>query len=151
MRTRIEIQVADDVDAPVRATALRRWAKAALAAIDEAGSLCIRIVGADEMADLNARYRNKQGTTNVLSFSFTDMVEPEGGERLLGDVVICAPVLAAEAALQAKSESDHCAHLLVHGVLHLFGYDHETAADAQVMEGREVAILSTFGIGDPYQ
>jgi probable rRNA maturation factor len=129
---------------------LRRWARAALDGIGETGSLCIRLVGEAEMTDLNVRYRNKQGATNVLSFG-VDMVAPDGSERLLGDVVICAPVVTAEASLQGKSEADHFAHLVVHGVLHLCGFDHETAAQAQVMEGREVAILTTLGINDPYR
>jgi probable rRNA maturation factor len=146
----IDVQTAPEVDASPRAASLRRWARAALESIGESGSLCIRVVGADEMADLNARYRNKQGTTNVLSFT-ADFVAPNGGERLLGDVVICAPVVATEAAQQGKAEADHFAHLVVHGVLHLCGYDHENAADAQVMERREVAILSALGIDDPYR
>jgi len=146
----IEIQLASDVPAPPRAASLRRWARAALDGIGESGSLCVRVVGVQEMADLNARYRHKQGTTNVLSFA-ADLVAPDGGERLLGDIVICAPVVAEEAAQQGKSTSDHFTHLVVHGVLHLCGFDHEQAADAQVMESREVAILSALGIDDPYR
>ena len=146
----IEIQLAGDVAAPPRAASLRRWARAALDGIGESGSLCVRVVGAQEMADLNARYRHKQGTTNVLSFA-ADVVAPDGGERLLGDIVICAPVVADEAVQQGKSTVDHFAHLVVHGVLHLCGFDHEQAAEAQVMESREVAILSALGIDDPYR
>ena len=86
----------------------------------------------------------------MLSFG-ADLVAPDGSERLLGDVVICAPVVATEASLQGKSEADHFAHLVVHGVLHLCGYDHETAAEAKVMERHEVAILSALGIDDPYR
>jgi len=142
--------MASDVAAPPRAASLRRWARAALDGIGESGSLCIRIVDTDEMADLNARYRRKTGATNVLSFA-ADIVAPDSEERLLGDVVICAPVVAAEAGQQGKPEADHFAHLVVHGVLHLCGYDHETAAEAQVMERTEVAILSGLGIGDPYR
>jgi probable rRNA maturation factor len=129
---------------------LRRWARATLGGIGESGNLCIRIVDTDEMAELNARYRHKQGATNVLSFA-ADVVAPNSGERLLGDVVICASVVAREAQLQHKSSNDHFAHLVVHGVLHLCGYDHETAAEAQVMEATEVAILSGLGIDDPYR
>lgn len=146
----IEIQRADDVGASPRAASLRRWARAALDGIGESGSLCIRLVGEAEMTDLNVRYRNKQGTTNVLSFA-VDVVGPDGGPRLLGDVVICVPVVLAEASLQGKSATDHFAHLVVHGVLHLCGFDHETAAQAQVMEGHEVAILKTLRINDPYR
>lgn len=147
---KIEIQRSDEVGASPRAASLRRWARAALDGIGESGSLCIRLVGEAEMTDLNGRYRNKRGATNVLSFG-VDMVAPDGGQRLLGDVVICAPLVATQASLQGKSETDHFAHLVVHGVLHLCGFDHETAQDAQVMEGHEVAILKTLGINDPYR
>jgi probable rRNA maturation factor len=146
----VAVQIAPDIDAVPRAAELRRWARAALAKIDETGDLCIRVVGADEMADLNARFRKKKGTTNVLSFG-SDIVVPDGEERWLGDVVICAPVVAAEAAQQRKSKADHYAHLIVHGVLHLCGCDHEEASEAQVMERLEVAILSGLGIDDPYR
>jgi probable rRNA maturation factor len=149
-RARVAIQVAPDLDAVPRAAELRRWARAALAKIDESGDLCIRVVGAAEMADLNERFRKKKGTTNVLSFG-SDVVVPDGAERWLGDVVICAPVVATEAAQQQKSKADHYAHLIVHGVLHLCGCDHEEPAEAVVMERLEVAILSGLGIDDPYR
>jgi len=149
-RPNIAVQIAADVDAAPRAAELRRWARAALGKIDETGDLCIRIVGADEMADLNARFRKKQGTTNVLSFG-ADVVVPDGDERWLGDVVICAPVVAAEAARQGKTPLDHYAHLVVHGVLHLCGCDHEEPDEAKVMEQLEVAILKTLSVDDPYR
>ncbi len=149
MTHKVEVQSASDTASP-RPVLLRRWARAALDGIGETGSLCIRLVDSNEMADLNARYRHKQGPTNVLSFE-ADVVAPDSGERLLGDVVICAPVVTAEAQLQHKSTADHFAHLVVHGVLHLCGYDHETAEEAQVMERTEVAILSGLGIDDPYR
>ncbi len=79
------------------------------------------------------------------------LVAPDSDERLLGDVVICAPVVVQRSAAQHKSAADHFAHLVVHGVLHLCGYDHETDAEAKVMEGHEVAILSGLGIDDPYR
>jgi len=149
-RPSIAIQIAAAADAVPRAAELRRWARAALAKIHESGNLCIRIVGADEMADLNARFRKKQGTTNVLSFD-ADVVAPGGDERWLGDVVICAPVAAAEAVQQGKSPADHYAHLVVHGVLHLCGCDHEEPDEAEVMERLEVAILKALHIDDPYR
>jgi probable rRNA maturation factor len=123
---------------------------AALAGIGRTGSLCIRVVDSAEMTDLNERFRHRAGTTNVLSFP-ADAELPDGGEPLLGDVVICAPVVVTEAAAQHKNAADHFAHLVVHGVLHLCGYDHETARQAKVMERHEVAILHTFGIADPYR
>jgi probable rRNA maturation factor len=146
---RVEIQKAS-VAAQPAAASLRRWARATLDGIGESGSLCIRVVDTEEMAELNSRYRRKQGATNVLSFA-ADVVAPDSDERLLGDVVICAPVVASEAQLQRKSVTNHFAHLVVHGVLHLCGYDHETEAEAQVMERTEVAILSGLGIDDPYR
>ena len=145
----VSVQIANGVEVPARAAPMRRWARAALDGIGKSGAVCIRIVGADEMADLNARFRRKQGTTNVLSFA-ADADEHEGREPLLGDIAICAPVVVAEAAAQGKRAADHLAHLVVHGVLHLCGYDHETAADARVMESHEVAILNAIGIDDPY-
>jgi probable rRNA maturation factor len=147
---RVAVQVAAGVAAVPRATVLRRWARAALAGIGRTGSMCVRVVDAAEMQDLNERFRHRPGTTNVLSFT-ADTGLPDVGEHLLGDVVICAPVVAAEAAAQHKSTADHFAHLVVHGVLHLCGYDHETAKQARVMEGHEVAILRTLGIADPYR
>jgi probable rRNA maturation factor len=129
---------------------MRRWARAALAAVKRGGSVCIRVVDAPEMADLNKRFRHRDGATNVLSFT-VDAEAPGGGERILGDVVICAPVVAMEAAAQHKPADDHYAHLVVHGVLHLCGFDHETSRDTKVMEGREVAILHVLGIADPYR
>jgi probable rRNA maturation factor len=146
---RVEVQNASDVAHP-SAVLLRRWARAALEGIGESGNLCIRVVDADEMAELNTRYRHKAGATNVLSFA-ADVVAPDSGERLLGDVVICAPVVASEAERQHKANADHFAHLVVHGVLHLCGYDHESAEEAQVMERTEVAILRGLGIDDPYR
>ena len=149
-RPKVAVQIAADVDAVPRAAELRRWARAALSKIDETGDLCIRVVGAAEMADLNERFRKKKGTTNVLSFG-SDIVVPDGDERWLGDVVICAPVVAAEATQQSKSKTDHYAHLIVPGVLQLCGCDHEEAGEAEVMERLEVAILDGLGIDDPYR
>jgi len=147
---RVDVQIADDVVSSPRAAELRRWARAALDGVDATGDLCIRIVATTEMSDLNTRFRHKTGTTNVLSFA-ADVVPPDGEGRYLGDVVICAPVVEAEAAQQRKSAAHHYAHLVVHGVLHLCGFDHERAADAQVMEAHEVAILGALGIDDPYR
>jgi probable rRNA maturation factor len=147
---KIAVQIADGVVAVPRAASLRRWARAALGAAERTGSLCIRVVDATEMAELNKRFRHREGTTNVLSFA-ADTDFPGGGEPLLGDVVICAPVVALEAVVQHKTAADHYAHLVVHGVLHLCGYDHEKPRDAKVMESHEVAILRTIGIADPYR
>jgi probable rRNA maturation factor len=145
----IAVQIARGVGASPRAAELRRWAQAARNATGSDGELCIRIVGETEMAELNERFRQHEGTTNVLSFE--GAVQPDGNARLLGDVVICAPVVRREAAAQGKRPADHFAHLVVHGVLHLAGYDHVAAREARVMERREVAILAELGIADPYR
>ena len=123
---------------------LRRWAK--LAAGDRRGVLGIRVVGSRESRALNQRWRGRAKPTNVLSFP----ASPELGGRQIGDLVVCAPVVAREAREQGKSLASHWAHMIVHGTLHLLGFDHERAADARRMEGRERALLARIGIADPY-
>ena len=113
----------------------------------EAGEVCIRVVSAAEGERLNGRFRGVGKPTNVLSFA--SGAENPGG-RHLGDVVVCAPVVEAEAEQQNKRASDHYAHMVVHGVLHLRGFDHESAPEAREMESLETAILSEVGIADPY-
>lgn len=130
------------------ASALRGWAHAALGGRGDAGDLTIRIVDEAESQELNRRYRGKDKSTNVLSF-------PYDGEALdmpvLGDLVICAPVVNREAAEQQKDPRAHWAHMVVHGCLHLLGYDHEADLEAEKMECREREILAGFGFPDPYQ
>ena len=132
------------------AAELKRWALGALAP-DVRGELTIRIVGEHESAELNARYRGKAGATNVLSFA-ADAVTAPGSEELLpyGDVVICAAVVEREAREQGKTPAAHWAHMVVHGALHLQGYDHENMRDAGIMEARERAVLAELGFPDPY-
>jgi probable rRNA maturation factor len=129
-----------------------RWIDAALAqAGPRAGavpSISIRVVGMARSRSLNLRYRGRQRATNVLSFAGAGQL-PDG-TRLLGELVICAPLVAAEARRQDKSLDAHWAHLTVHGVLHLLGFDHEVAADAVKMESREVQILDRLGFSNPY-
>jgi len=114
----------------------------------QAAQLTVRIVGADEGAALNREYRGREGATNVLSFPFDEpfMLQPP----LLGDIVICAPVLVTQARQQNKSLQSHWTHLVVHGVLHLLGYDHIDEGQARVMETLETDILAELGIADPY-
>lgn len=127
---------------------LRKWVAAALHRRIREADLSIRIVGEDEGRALNRHYRGKDYATNVLSFP-ADL--PEGVKLpLLGDLVICAPVVAREAAEQRKRTIDHYAHLTVHGVLHLLGWDHEDDADAEAMEALEREILAGLGVADPY-
>ncbi|HEY9269172.1 MAG TPA: rRNA maturation RNase YbeY [Methylotenera sp.] len=135
------IQVAsDDKNLPTPAQ-FRKWAKAALRVDTE---VTIRIVDEDEGRILNRDYRNKDYATNVLTFPLTE--EP----HLMGDIIICAPVVAKEAKEQHKDLLAHYAHLTVHGVLHLHGYDHETDAQAELMEGLETAIVTKLGYASPY-
>jgi len=132
------------------ARSLRRWVAAALAGARRraAAELAIRVVGAAEGRALNRRYRGRDDATNVLAFA----AELPPGLRLplLGDVVICAPVVAREAREQGKPLAAHYAHLTVHGALHLLGHDHQDAAQARRMEALETRILAGLGIADPY-
>jgi probable rRNA maturation factor len=154
---RVDVQFAARRPWVPSGAALRRWALAAhRAAIARrraapggaATAVCIRIVGARAGRRLNADYRGKDRPTNVLSFPAARVERELGGA--LGDLVICAPVVAAEAARQGKAPAAHWAHMVVHGILHLHGHDHEAARDARVMEGLEVEILRGFGYHDPY-
>ncbi len=126
---------------------LQRWAMHALEDYADA-CLTIRIVDEEESADLNLRFRSRPGPTNVLSFAAD--VPPEVGLTLLGDVVICAPLVVAEAKAQSKDLQAHWAHLVIHGVLHLIGFDHQSESDAEAMEARETVLLAKLGFPDPY-
>ena len=111
--------------------------------------VCLRIVNEQEISELNAQYRGKTGATNVLSFP-NDAID-EGGRILLGDIVLCSDVVAAEAKDQSKSIEAHFAHLLVHGVLHLQGHDHSEDDQALVMETIEIKLMKCLGFSDPYE
>lgn len=124
------------------------WAAAALSGGTGAQVLSVRVVGAARSRSLNARYRRKDKPTNVLSFSGPG--PGPDGRHYLGELVICAPVVAREAVLQQKSAESHWAHMTVHGVLHLLGFDHERDAEARKMAAREVQILDRLGFSDPY-
>ncbi|MCB1807111.1 MAG: rRNA maturation RNase YbeY, partial [Candidatus Competibacteraceae bacterium] len=115
-----------------------------------ATELTIRLVDEAESSMLNESYRHKQGPTNVLSFPFEAPI-PEIDMPLLGDIVICVPVVEHEAAEQNKPLMAHWAHLVIHGVLHLQGYDHQTETEADVMEALEVTLLDRLGFPDPYR
>lgn len=119
---------------------VRHWVQAA---IQNAAEITVRFVGEEEGQTLNRDYRGKDYATNVLSFVYA-------AEPVSGDLVLCAPVVAREAQQQNKTLEAHYAHLLVHGVLHLQGFDHETAKEARIMETREREIVTRLGYIDPY-
>jgi probable rRNA maturation factor len=125
----------------------RRWALAALQR--ESAEIVIRIVDEGESAELNEQYRHKSGPTNVLSFPFE---APPGVQTdILGDLVICAPVVEREAREQGKTPEAHWAHMVLHGVLHLQGYDHIEEGEAQRMEAEEITLLRRLGFSNPYE
>lgn len=125
-----------------------RWVEAALEGKKEDAEIVIRIVDEHESASLNNKYRHKTGPTNALSFPFE---APEGIDmNLLGDLVICAPVVEREADEQDKSPENHWAHMVVHGVLHLLGFDHVEDSEAERMESAEIKILDKLNIKNPY-
>ncbi|MFK7731029.1 MAG: rRNA maturation RNase YbeY [Pseudomonadales bacterium] len=134
-----------------------QWTKALSQQLDHTGNICVRIVSSEEMEQLNSQFRGKQGLTNVLSFeadhSDIPMQVLNGNDDLrdfLGDVAICADVVAAESRAQNKLIEAHWAHLFVHGVLHLCGYDHMEDSEATLMEGLETQILLAMGYAAPY-
>lgn len=139
---RITVQTAAAARNIPAAARIRQWARAALAADAE---ITIRIVGQAEGRRLNRCYRRKDYATNVLTFVFRD------SPPYAGDLALCAPVITREARAQRKPVAAHYAHMVVHGVLHLQGYDHENEKDAAVMERRERTLLARFGYPDPYR
>jgi probable rRNA maturation factor len=151
MTLALTVQVAVKMPDLPTETDFRQWCQAALLQADytDNSELVIRIVDEAEGADLNQRYRHKHSATNVLSFPFQEEFA-ETTLDLLGDVVICAPVVFREARLQNKEPQAHWAHLVIHGVLHLLGYDHQTDNQADTMEKLEIRILQGLGYPDPY-
>jgi len=144
----VDIQYATDfMNCPDAAT-IQQWVVAALENSKKSHSLSLKIIDEDEMKMLNFYYRQKQKPTNVLSFPCQLPDEVRG--NMLGDIAICAPIVNQEAIQQAKPLQAHFAHMVVHGVLHLLGFDHENDQDANKMESLEVTILESLGFKDPY-
>jgi probable rRNA maturation factor len=145
----IEIQTVFSSPEQPSAAQIQLWVDTALADIEHDTEIVVRIVDEQESAELNQQYRHKQGATNILSFP----VEiPEGLDlNLLGDLVICAPVLEQEAKQYDKILAHHWAHIIIHGVLHLLGYDHLNDEQAQEMESKEIALLQKLNIPNPYE
>lgn len=145
----IDIQIAADDDHTPSEDAFRTWVAAALPPSMHEAELTIRIVSPEESEALNAQYRGQQKPTNVLSFP-ADLPE-EIDLPLLGDLVICAAIVKAEAKTQNKTLEAHWAHMVIHGTLHLLGYDHIEDHDAEEMEALETKLLSALGFPAPYE
>lgn len=151
-RSRLRLSVQHAVAAaglPARST-LRRWIICALASHVTAVSMTLRFVGAAEGRRLNREFRQSDHATNVLTFVYDSTHQNDAKDALAGDLVLCVPVLKREARTQRKSLRAHCAHLVIHGTLHLQGYDHDSDKDATVMEALETRLLATLGYSDPY-
>jgi probable rRNA maturation factor len=148
MSLSVELQRRVKTWAPPRAD-ITAWASVALGRRASGRELGVRVVGRTESRRLNARYRGRDKPTNVLSFPAVEL--PAGPLRPLGDLVICPDVLRSEARAQHKVLRAHWAHLVVHGALHLVGYDHERPQDASRMERREIAVLRRLGFPNPYR
>lgn len=143
----VDIQRATEVSGQPDDESLRRWAGLALRG-KPGHELTIRLVDAEESRELNREYRGKDAPTNVLSFP-SDL-PPELNIPLLGDLVICVPVVLREASEQGKTAEAHWAHMVIHGCLHLLGYDHMEDAEAEEMESLERQLLGELSISDPY-
>ena len=144
----VDIQMASASEEAPDPQSIERWVGAAIGNQRESTELSIRIVDADEGQILNEQFRGSTGATNVLSFPF----ENESPEPLplIGDIVICAPVVLKEASEQNKTLNAHWAHMIIHGVLHLLGYDHQNENDANLMESLETEIMQGLGFPPPY-
>ncbi len=138
----------------------KTWIISALNSRINQAEITVRIVDEEESAQLNQQYRQKQGATNILSFPYkqlainkkpTTLIEHQENTCLIGDLVICAPVVMQEATMQHKEVESHWAHLIVHGALHLLGHDHIKEDQATIMENLEIHILHSLGINNPYQ
>ena len=143
MKTQLEVQIASRLPGIPSGREFQRWLRAALPV---SAHLTLRVVNGVEARSLNRAFRRKDYATNVLTFVYHEL----GAKTLMGDVVLCAPVVAREAREQQKPLKAHYAHLTVHGALHLAGMEHESARAAKFMENQEIAILDQLGYANPY-
>jgi probable rRNA maturation factor len=154
MIAQVDVQLAADDGSVPTADDIATWVNRA---VDGAGStgdieISVRVVSTAEMQQLNSEFRDQDKPTNVLSFPAGDLAGlPDDAARPLGDIVVCAAVVADEAEQQGKAQRDHWAHMIVHGTLHLLGFDHESDSDAAEMEGIEIRIMTDHGITNPYE
>ena len=144
----IDVQYAVSGDGIPAAEMIQQWADKALQERGGSAELTVRVVDEAEITALNRQYRGKDGATNVLSFPYEAI--PGVATDLLGDIVICAPVVANESVAQDKPLEAHWAHMVIHGVLHLLDYDHHQDAEAHKMEAREAELLDGLGYANPY-
>lgn len=152
MRAEFEVQRVTTSSSIPDDEQFRLWINAVPAAPDLNYSLTVRLVDEPEARRFNKQYRDRDYATNVLSFpaELPEGLPVEVRQAQLGDILICAPVVTSEARKQGRAEVDHWAHLTIHGVLHLLGYDHERSDEAVVMEALETKILGKLGVSDPY-
>lgn len=146
----IDLQIACDDQLPIADTVIETWATLPLESEMEKAELTIRLVSVEEMTALNSTYRHQNKVTNVLAFPAAIPPGVELDYPLLGDVVICPAVLFTESVEQEKTLDFHWAHIIIHGVLHLLGYDHIEDKDAKIMQAREIEFLTHLGYPNPY-
>ncbi len=151
----IDVEIVSDDKTIPAIDEIADWVRHALAAVPQPlqdAELAVRVVDAEEMQSLNGEYRQKDAPTNVLSFPVGEIDGlPAAAGNFLGDIVVCASVVNSEASEQGKRPNDHWAHMLVHGTLHLLGYDHQIDTDAAKMEALEQRVLAQRGVANPYR
>ena len=154
MNVTVDLINDDKIQTTIDSNVIRNWVVTALKTIKVDGdmSICIKLVNAEEAAELNLKYRKKDTATNVLSFSslIPNSLQSVLPTHHLGDVVLCPEIVKCEAAKQCKSEVAHYAHLIIHGTLHLNGFRHKTENDAKNMEEKEIKIMEKLGFPNPY-
>ncbi|MEE9596512.1 MAG: rRNA maturation RNase YbeY [Acidiferrobacterales bacterium] len=148
MTAKINVEYVSNASELPAEAMIAHWAQAALEGHERYVEVGVRIVDESEIIELNQRFRKRAEPTNVLSFPFED---PPGTQTdVLGDVVVCAPIVSSQAQTEGKPLSAHWAHMIVHGIMHLRGYDHESPEEANAMEHMETRILEGLGFPDPY-
>jgi probable rRNA maturation factor len=153
MTAQVDVQIAVDDESVPESYDIATWVSRSVQAAGHSGEaeVSVRIVNAIEMQQLNCEFREQDKPTNVLSFPAGNIVGmPSDADLPLGDIVVCAAVVRHEADEQGKAVADHWAHMMVHGTLHLLGFDHENDSDAAAMESLEIQILTGHGVANPY-
>jgi probable rRNA maturation factor len=148
MKIKVNIQRVTKISGIPTDKEIRKWAKSALNNYNQDSEITVRIVDTDESRQLNRKWRNINEPTNVLSFPVEGIQIYAPG--LLGDIVICAPIIINEARNQNKTVNAHWAHMVIHGILHLLGYDHNNFKNAEIMESLEIKLLESLGYNNPY-